>query len=120
MARWTPRQPRLDYGPEDTMRELSTLILTWAMQTQQQQKKLDWQEKVTRETREYNATVSMYQDAKQESRDAELAYNKIEDEWRETGIGLEKLNELFATDESMKVLQDITEIPAKDETNKKN
>ena len=27
MPRWTPRQPRLDYGPEDTMRELGTLIL---------------------------------------------------------------------------------------------
>ena len=27
MPSWTPRQPRLDYGPEDTMRELGTLIL---------------------------------------------------------------------------------------------
>ena len=27
MPSWTPRQPKIDYGPEDTMRELSTLLL---------------------------------------------------------------------------------------------
>ena len=27
MAKWTPRQPRIDYGPKDTIDDLSLLIL---------------------------------------------------------------------------------------------
>lgn len=33
MPSWTPRQPKIDYGPEDTMRELSLLILGMVQQS---------------------------------------------------------------------------------------
>jgi len=31
MPSWTPRQPKIDYGPEDTLRDLSALILQMVM-----------------------------------------------------------------------------------------
>ena len=37
----TPRQPRLDYGPEDTMRELSTLIMQMASRANERQHEKD-------------------------------------------------------------------------------
>ena len=44
MARWRPRQPRLDYGPEDTMLELSALILEWASQQSELKQKQKYYE----------------------------------------------------------------------------
>jgi len=44
MPSWTPRQPKIDYGPEDTMRELSTLILNMVMQERSSEKDRKWQE----------------------------------------------------------------------------
>jgi len=47
MANWTPRQPRLDYGPEDTMRELSALIIGLAQHRSKEisaEKDRKWQE----------------------------------------------------------------------------
>jgi hypothetical protein len=108
------RQPRIDYGPEDTLRDLSTLIVTLLMDEKKTQDTRVWQEKIQAEAREYNATLSMYKDAKDEAKISELEYNKIEKSWLETGLGLDKLNEMFKTDKSLKVLQDLNEIPAKD------
>jgi len=111
---WTPRQPRIDYSAADAVRELSTLMLTMAFQQQGRREEREWQEGVTQKAREYQATVSMYQDAKQEERDARLAYEKVEDAWVESGLGLTSLSEMFKTDQSLKVLEDLNEIPAKD------
>ena len=44
MARWRQRQPRLDYGPEDTMLELSALILEWASQQSELKQKQKYYE----------------------------------------------------------------------------
>ena len=85
---WTPRQPRIDYSAADAVRELSTLMLTMAFQQQGRREEREWQEGVTQRAREYQATISMYQDAKQEERDARLAYEKVEDAWVESGLGL--------------------------------
>jgi len=111
---WTPRQPRIDYSAADAVRELSTLMLTMAFQQQGRREEREWQEGVTQRAREYQATISMYQDAKQEERDARLAYEKVEDAWVESGLGLTSLSEMFKTDQSLKVLEDLNEIPAKD------
>ena len=110
----TYRQPRIDYSAADAVRELSTLMLTMAFQQQEKREQRVWQEGVTEKAREYQATVSMYQDAKQEERDARLAYEKVEDAWVESGLGLQSLNEMFKTDQSLKVLKDLNEMPAKD------
>ena len=110
----TYRQPRIDYSAADALREVSTLMLTMAMQQQGRREERAWQEGVTEKARDYQATVSMYQDAKQEERDARLAYEKVEDAWVESGLGLNSLSEMFKTDESLKVLEDLNKIPAKD------
>ena len=110
----TYRQPRIDYSAADALREVSTLMLTLAFQQQGRREERAWQEGVTEKARDYQATVSMYQDAKQEERDARLAYEKVEDAWVESGLGLTSLSEMFKTDESLKVLKDLNEIPAKD------
>ena len=111
---WTPRQPRIDYSAADAVRELSTLMLTMVFQQQERREEREWQEGVTEKARDYQATISMYQDAKQEERDARLAYEKVEDAWVESGLGLTSLSEMFKTDQSLKVLEDLNEIPAKD------
>jgi hypothetical protein len=85
-----------------------------AMQERQISGERAWTEKVTKEAREYQATVSMYTDAKKEERDARLAYEKIEDTWIESGLSLDGLSQMFKTDESLKVLKNLNEIPAKD------
>ena len=108
------RQPRIDYSAADALREVSTLMLTMAFQQQGRREERAWQEGVTEKARDYQATVSMYQDAKQEERDARLAYEKVEDAWVESGLGLNSLSEMFKTDQSLKVLKDLNEIPAKD------
>ena len=108
------RQPRIDYSAADALREVSTLMLTMAFQQQGRREERAWQEGVTQKARDYQATISMYQDAKQEERDARLAYEKVEDAWVESGLGLTSLSEMFKTDESLKVLKDLNEIPAKD------
>mgnify|MGYP005818792061 CR=1 FL=1 len=110
----TYRQPRIDYSAADAVRELSTLMLTMAFQQHEKKEQRAWQEGVTERAREYQATVSMYQDSKQQERDARLAYEKVEDAWVESGLGLQSLNEMFKTDKSLKVLKDLNAIPAKD------
>ena len=99
----TYRQPRIDYSAADAVRELSTLMLTMAFQQQEKREQRVWQEGVTEKARDYQATVSMYQDAKQEERDARLAYEKVEDAWVESGLGLTSLSEMFKTDESLNI-----------------
>ena len=108
------RQPRIDYGPEDTLRDLSTLIVTLLMEDKKTKETRAWQEKIQQDARDYNATLTMYKDAKEEAKTSELEYNKIEESWLETGLGLDNLNEMFKTDKSLKVLKDLNEIPAKD------
>jgi len=89
-------------------------MLTMAFQQHGRREERAWQEGVTEKARDYQATISMYQDAKQEERDAKLAYEKVEDAWVESGLGLNSLSEMFKTDQSLKVLKDLNEIPAKD------
>ena len=108
MARY--RDPRIDYSIADAARELKDLVLELSLQRD----KFKLQEKLRREDREYTAAISMYQDAKKEAIDAEKQYNRIEDSWRESGLSLSSLNEMFKTDESLKVLKNINEIPAED------
>jgi len=106
----TYRDPRIDYSVADAARELKDLVLELGLQRD----KFNLQAKLRKEDREYAATVSMYQDAKKEASNAEAEYNKIEDSWRESGLSLNSLNEMFKTDTSLKVLKDINEIPAQD------
>jgi hypothetical protein len=108
MARY--RDPRIDYSIADAARELKDLVLELSLQRD----KFKLQEKLRREDREYTAAISMYQDAKKEAIDAEKQYNRIEDSWRESGLSLSSLNDMFKTDESLKVLKNINEIPAQD------
>ena len=106
----TYRNPRIDYSIADAARELKDLVLELGLQRD----KFNLQAKLRKEDREYTAAVSMYQDAKKEASNAEAEYNKIEDSWRESGLSITSLNQMFKTDKSLKVLQDINEIPAQD------
>jgi len=94
----TYRDPRIDYSVADAARELKDLVLELGLQRD----KFNLQAKLRREDREYAATVSMYQDAKKEASNAEAEYNKIEDSWRESGLSLNSLNQMFKTDKSFK------------------
>jgi len=105
----------------DLMADLPKLLLqykmtlaSWEREESIRREERVWKEKVTQDAREYEAAVSMYQDAKVEERDARLGYEKVEDLWRESGLGLQSLNEMFKTDQSLKVLEDINKIPADD------
>jgi hypothetical protein len=108
MANGRYRQPRM-YTRSDAIASLTDTIFTVALQMHKDRLVRDIKEG----DREYAATVSMYQDARAEAKEAKKQYQEIKDEWRETGIGLNELNELFKTDTSLKVLKDINEIPAK-------
>jgi len=44
MARWTPRQPRINYTAADTIRELSTLLLSMTFEAKEKEKTRNWQE----------------------------------------------------------------------------
>ena len=99
---------------DQAVRQYQTLMLTLEMKSREAEKERAWKEKVAGEAREYQTTVSMYEDAKTQERDARLSYEKVEDDWMKTGLGLESLSEMFKTDKSLKVLKDLNEIPAKD------
>tara|TARA_R100001082_G_scaffold110046_2_gene88734 strand:+ start:415 stop:1629 length:1215 start_codon:yes stop_codon:yes gene_type:complete len=75
---------------------------------------LEHNKQIREDEREYQANLSLYQDAKTESIRNERLYNETRQKYLETGLSLEKLNDMFKTNKSLKVLDDISTVKADD------
>jgi len=105
MALWKVRQPRLDYGPEDTMRELSALIISLARESAEntRQDKRDQLNLISRELDKTEAERNFFIG---EVTKTQNAINAITEETT-------SLNDIYATGKVPGITAEITDEPIK-------
>ena len=67
----------------------------------------EYNDKVRKETREYQENFELFKEAKADKNAAQRELNVAEARWAETGVSLDKINELHATSEIYKLVNDI-------------
>ena len=79
------------------------------MKTDEQriQDQREYNDKVRKETREYQENFELFKEAKADKNAAQRELNVAEARWAETGVSLDKINELHATSEIYKLVNDI-------------
>ena len=90
----------------DFLERLPSMLLDF----KQTQLKLATEEKIRKDNREYQASVSMYQDARDLYKVTRKELNTLETSYAETGMNISSLNDIYSTAAGLKPLQDIGDI----------